>query len=375
MPGYKKNKRGGKSKQGKKMKEGDKAAPQPFKCYTMSIDELKELNMMPRDYNADAAHTVSLNRWLGVPPGHIAFDHQLSYSGGKNYGASGATNVTLRAQTPDAIADAWTLPAYCCSTASPTIRMAIGEHPCVIQPRVAQALDIRDGDQIEIYFEEIGEYLNVPVKIMNTICSDVIIHDFIGLGMVESVKSYKGETWHLKSGRDFFLPRQFMFAGHKKHIYKGSARLYFDGASKNNPRGPTGYGYCIMEGHEGTGNTLVEGYGYAGMDRSSNEMEYEGLIEGLIWAMRLDLKGLTVCGDSKLIINQLTGKYSIKNHRLKKLNATVRVILQRSTELNVRFRHIPREQNTVSDGLANRAIETKKNATTVHWPNVNELMQ
>ena len=52
----------------------------------------------------------------------------------------------------------------------------------------------------EIYFEEIGEYLNVPVKIMNTICSDVIIHDFIGLGMVKSVKCYKGETWTLKNG-------------------------------------------------------------------------------------------------------------------------------------------------------------------------------
>ena len=39
------------------------------------------------------------------------------------------------------------------------------------------------------------------------------------------------------------------------------------------------------------------------------------------------------------------------------MNATVRSLLQQSAELIVHFRHIPREQNAVSDGLANRAID------------------
>ena len=104
-------------------------------------------------------------------------------------------------------------------------------------------------------------------------------------------------------------------------------------------------------------------------------MEYEGLIEGLIWATRLHLTHLTIVGDSELIIKQLTGEYSIKNHRLKLLWEKVQELLRRHHELQVTCQHIPREENQIADRLANAAIDTKENITTCIWPNINKLMK
>ena len=182
----------------------------------------------------------------------------------------------------------------------------------------------------------------------------------------------------LASGTVLRCPIQCMWAGLRAIMRKGSAQLYFDGASRNNPHGPCGYGFHIERTDDGSRDILVQGSGYCGMNRSSNEMEYEGLIEGLIWATRLDLTHLTISGDSQLIIRQLTGEYSIRNPRLKRLNKKVQEILHDpsfSDGLQVTFRHIPRNENRVADSLANDAIETRMNVTTCNWPNINKLME
>ncbi|KAL7530207.1 hypothetical protein ACHAXR_003362 [Thalassiosira sp. AJA248-18] len=154
---------------------------------------------------------------------------------------------------------------------------------------------------------------------------------------------------------------------------KGSAQLYFDGASRNNPQGPCGYGFHI--GTDGANKSnLIQGSGYAGMKKSSNEMEYEGLIEGLIWATRLDLERLAIFGDSELIINQLTGEYAVINERLMALYEKVQALLAKNSDLVVTFRHIPRESNQIADSLANQAIATRVNVTTCNWSNINSLM-
>mmetsp|Transcript_41393 Transcript_41393/g.86884 ORF Transcript_41393/g.86884 Transcript_41393/m.86884 type:complete len:169 (-) Transcript_41393:6-512(-) len=164
-----------------------------------------------------------------------------------------------------------------------------------------------------------------------------------------------------------------MWAGMSAIQYKGSAKLYFDGASRNNPHGPCGYGFHI-ETDDSNKEPLVQGSGYSGMKKSSNQMEYEGLIEGLVWATRLRLTRLTVAGDSQLIIKQLTGEYSIKNHRLKALRKKVQDLLSRSDELEVNYQHIPREENEIADRLANKAIGARENVTKCNWPNINKLM-
>jgi len=103
-------------------------------------------------------------------------------------------------------------------------------------------------------------------------------------------------------------------------------------------------------------------------------MEYCGLIEGLVWALRLDLESLTVYGDSQLVIKQLNGDFSIRNHRLKKLHKKVVDLLKSAKVMKCIFQHIPRAENQIADRLAKVAIEKKENATTCNWPHINELM-
>jgi len=294
-------------------------------------------------------------------------------------GVAGATTVTLKSPKPrNATVATWSLPAYCSVMRSPSLMMSAGEDLVMIRSRIAEALKIEDNDLVEIRFDETGDTFTLKVKVQDKLSSDVLIHDMIGLEMVESVSmdSY-GDTVTFKSMRKLILPAQNMWAGIRMVKKQGSACLYFDGASKaskTNPRGPAGFGFHIVGGSDGNGDDLIQGYGYAGMDRTNNEMEYEGLIEALVWATRLDLLGLTICGDSELIINQLTGKYTIKNHRLKVLHSRAHAILNQHKEhLNVSFKRISREKG-ISFSLANLAIAAKKTAITVNWPNVNKLM-
>jgi len=295
-------------------------------------------------------------------------------------GVAGATNVTLRSPRTGATVETWSLPAYCCAIKSPGIAMGTGDNLVCIQQRIADALNIEDGDSVEFRFDATGEKFNLKVAVKPSLISDVLIHDFIhGLNLAESVsmESY-GDTITFLSGAKLILPKQHMWAGMKIIQKQGSAALFFDGASKNNPRGPAGYGFRIVQGSEGTGEELVRGYGYAGMNRSNNEMEYEGLLEGIVWASRLDLVNLTICGDSELILNQLSGKYTIKNHRLVALHAKVHAFLDRGEEygeqMTISYKHVSRSQNAICDSLANLAIATRETVINVNWPNTNKFM-
>lgn len=287
-------------------------------------------------------------------------------------GVPGAVQVRLRAPRGGARVQSWSLPAYAVCMRSPSVMMATGEDLVLIRPRIAEALSIQNNDEVEFELTEVQERFRLKVKLSNNISSDVLIHDFFALGLASSYSAdASGEKVKLMSGRELNLPMQEMWAGIRIVQKKGSACLFFDGASRNNPNGPAGYGFRITSG----GGELVRGYGYAGMNRSNNEMEYEGLIEGLIWATRLDLQSLEICGDSELIIKQVTGEYSVRNHRLSALLSKVRALLEDNSDLHCTFRHIPREENTITDSLANLAIDVRENLTACNWPNINKLMK
>ena len=146
-----------------------------------------------------------------------------------------------------------------------------------------------------------------------------------------------------------------MWARMKTIRIKDSAPLLSDGASRSNP----GYGFRINDGNAEDGlkpfSEVVEDFGYRGMNRSNNEMEYEGLIEGIIWAMRLDLVSPRILGDSELVINQLTGKYIVKNHCMNVLHDKAHELLEKQCDLHL------------DDNLANKAIIEESNSITVYW--------
>ena len=119
---------------------------------------------------------------------------------------------------------------------------------------------------VEFRFDSTGETFIRKVSIKDNISSDVIVHDMCSLEMTDgSFQSFpSGEFVQFKSGQLLILPRQNMWAGARTMKIKGFAILFFDGASRNNPKGPSGYGFRIVVAN---GRELVEGFGYGGMDR------------------------------------------------------------------------------------------------------------
>jgi probable phosphoglycerate mutase len=124
-----------------------------------------------------------------------------------------------------------------------------------------------------------------------------------------------------------------------------------DGGSRGNP-GPAGYGSVVKDA--ATGETLVERAEYIGV-ATNNVAEYRGLLAGLRAARALDPAATVhVRMDSKLVIEQMSGRWKIKHPGMKPLAAEAALILPRE---QVTYEWIPREQNKHADRLANEAMD------------------
>ena len=124
-----------------------------------------------------------------------------------------------------------------------------------------------------------------------------------------------------------------------------------DGGSRGNP-GPAGYGAVVLDA--GTGEVLAERSESLGL-ATNNVAEYSGLIAGLTAAAELGARVVAVRMDSKLVVEQMCGRWQVKNDALRALARTA-VDLRRNFD-EVTFRWIPREQNKRADRLANEAMD------------------
>ncbi|MFD5903894.1 bifunctional RNase H/acid phosphatase [Streptomyces microflavus] len=128
-----------------------------------------------------------------------------------------------------------------------------------------------------------------------------------------------------------------------------------DGGSRGNP-GPAGYGAVVIDA--ATGETLAEAAEYIGV-ATNNVAEYRGLIAGLTAAKALfpdagDALRVHVRMDSKLVVEQMSGRWKIKHPDMKPLAARAAAILPPSS---VTYEWIPRAQNKHADRLANEAMD------------------
>jgi broad specificity phosphatase PhoE/ribonuclease HI len=124
-----------------------------------------------------------------------------------------------------------------------------------------------------------------------------------------------------------------------------------DGGSRGNP-GPAGYGAVVKD--PATGEVLLErcdGLGVA----TNNVAEYRGLIAGLEAAVELGATSLDVRMDSKLVVEQMSGRWKIKNATLQPLAVRARDLANRIGR--VRYEWIPRARNSDADRLANEAMD------------------
>ena len=124
-----------------------------------------------------------------------------------------------------------------------------------------------------------------------------------------------------------------------------------DGGSRGNP-GPAGYGAVLREA--ATGEVLLERYGALGVT-TNNVAEYTGLIEGLKAAAELRATEVEVRMDSKLVVEQMSGRWQIKHPGLRPLAAEAAGLVSRFDK--VTFDWIPRDRNRAADALANRAMD------------------
>ena len=86
-------------------------------------------------------------------------------------------------------------------------------------------------------------------------------------------------------------------------------------------------------------------------DATNNEAEYNALIMGLKSLLKLKLLNPIIYSDSELIVNQVNGKYRVKNDRMKLLHKEVIGLL--SNFENWSLIHVLRDKNKVADKLAN----------------------
>lgn len=127
-----------------------------------------------------------------------------------------------------------------------------------------------------------------------------------------------------------------------------------DGGSRGNP-GPAGYGSVVIDA--ATGETLVERAEYIGI-ATNNVAEYRGLVAGLQAARDLDATArVRVRMDSKLVVEQMSGRWKIKHPDMKPLAAEAARVLPPS---QVTYEWMPREQNKHADRLANEAMDAGK---------------
>ncbi|MBD9727847.1 bifunctional RNase H/acid phosphatase [Streptomyces caniscabiei] len=127
-----------------------------------------------------------------------------------------------------------------------------------------------------------------------------------------------------------------------------------DGGSRGNP-GPAGYGSVVLDAV--TGETLVEAAEYIGV-ATNNVAEYRGLIAGLKAARELDPEAsVRVRMDSKLVVEQMSGRWKIKHPDMKPLAAEAARVLPPG---RVTYEWMPRDQNKHADRLANEAMDAGK---------------
>jgi len=126
-----------------------------------------------------------------------------------------------------------------------------------------------------------------------------------------------------------------------------------DGGSRGNP-GLSGSGAVVID--PVSGEILAEVGLYGGI-ASNNVAEYKGMIAGVRRALELDPDAeLHIRMDSKLVVEQMSGRWKIKHPAMADLAQEARELL---TGTPVRFEWMPRLENSRADKLANLAMDLK----------------
>jgi ribonuclease HI len=131
-----------------------------------------------------------------------------------------------------------------------------------------------------------------------------------------------------------------------------------DGAARGNP-GPASLGAALIDGSRPDAldpvappiATISEALG----TQTNNVAEWTGVVRALELAHRLGAERVDLFLDSKLIVEQLHGRWKVKDAKLQPLWSDARELLAGFRRWSAT--HVPRAQNATADRLANEALD------------------
>ncbi|MBI5151508.1 MAG: ribonuclease HI family protein [Candidatus Pacebacteria bacterium] len=135
-------------------------------------------------------------------------------------------------------------------------------------------------------------------------------------------------------------------------------RIFTDGGSRGNP-GHAATGVVVLDGE----TILFESGVYLGI-ATNNVAEYEAVLRALSWVAKEKELGhfptpqtLEFRLDSQLVVEQLNGRYKIKQPHILAYVKKIQDVLT-SLGYPVTFTHIPRSENARADALVNQALDS-----------------
>ncbi|MGH2740257.1 MAG: ribonuclease HI family protein [Actinomycetota bacterium] len=123
-----------------------------------------------------------------------------------------------------------------------------------------------------------------------------------------------------------------------------------DGAARGNP-GPAGIGVVVTDSDGRVVAEVGEAIGRA----TNNVAEYRAVIRGLELAAEHGAREVLVRSDSRLLVEQLSGRFKVKNAILRRLHQQATTLLGHFDDAQIE--HVPREFNADADHLANLGID------------------
>lgn len=129
--------------------------------------------------------------------------------------------------------------------------------------------------------------------------------------------------------------------------------IFGDGGSRGNP-GEAAYGFVISQ----DGKVIYEEGKKIGVN-TNNVAEYSAVIEALRYLdknKKLEFDSVHFFLDSKLVVEQMSGRWKIKNETLRNKFFTIKS-LEKTLNIKITYTHIPREKNTEADRMVNLALD------------------
>jgi len=126
-------------------------------------------------------------------------------------------------------------------------------------------------------------------------------------------------------------------------------KMYTDGGSRGNP-GKAAIGVVIYNEKDKVIEKISKYIGTA----TNNVAEYSALLVGVLALKKLKCTEVEMFLDSLLIVNQLNGKYRVKDSKMKKLYLKV---MENLEDIDWTVAHVKRNKNKVADKLVNDALD------------------